>query len=493
MLHLLLNVEANDRANKANPDTSTMKELLHYFIDGNRLPRIHPLLYYYAGRAFTEDQSFGKALIYYKNALRIIPHEGDLYLERRIHSQLGGIYRTNRLFLHALREFKIYSMLSERIARLEPTDLNKKDYLWSKIALAANYRSLHILDTALMMYESIKPEVYASGDSALIYTFNVDLANNYLMENRPEMAIEILHNADLAVDDNNKNFILLSLAKLSEIDQTIYFNEKDLQDLLSSPSPLADKYLAAKALAEAAYKRNDPINMLKYVRLAQTYYFRYQKSTNDAALGQMEKIIDEQELENENMHLAADNKSSHFFILWGGMITVVVICILCFFYVKSRWKRIKLEDEHNRIREDDHQKIIALEQTVTELKNKVVPDEKLQQLRKIEEELSMAKIKEEIEQKLISSQEKPSEELFVRLRLFLAKSNPSLIEALDQMNLKSREYNDALMIRIKMSQKLIAVYLGITPQGVANLHRRLFDAWGKESGCKDWKSFIMSL
>lgn len=49
-----LELQINDRSYKPHRSDSTIKRLLEYYIDGNRNPRLHPSLLYYAGRVYSD-------------------------------------------------------------------------------------------------------------------------------------------------------------------------------------------------------------------------------------------------------------------------------------------------------------------------------------------------------------------------------------------------------------------------------------------------------
>ena len=73
MLRRLLILEAKDKKFIPHKDDSEINALLDYFIGGNNLPRIHPLVYYYAGRVNSDLNNDAKALAYYRKALDELP------------------------------------------------------------------------------------------------------------------------------------------------------------------------------------------------------------------------------------------------------------------------------------------------------------------------------------------------------------------------------------------------------------------------------------
>ena len=63
--------------------------------------------------------------------------------------------------------------------------------------------------------------------------------------------------------------------------------------------------------------------------------------------------------------------------------------------------------------------------------------------------------------------------------------NPAFISKLRQMNLKERDFRDAMLIALKVPLKICADMLTISPQGMANSRKRLFEKLANGCGCKN--------
>lgn len=456
MLHRLLLIEVKDVSYISSPDTTEIKEILEYFIGQDRLRRIHPLALYYAGRAFSDERAFAKALTYFKKSLRKIPREGDLYLERRIHSQISGIYQLNGISRHLLREVKIYSALSDSIASLEPTNLNIHDKLSARITLGEAYRIIGITDTALNIYTSLEPQVKAFNDSLLTSAFYVSWARLYLKLNMLSKADSLVKQFNIKYDRASKSFIVIALAEIENSQSSPNVNEEELKEFLKSEDPI-DRYNAARYLAEMADRKNNGHDLLIYSRMAHRLHDQLQKDTDDAALVEMEKIIDEAETENENSQLRVQRQHDQMTIMWLGLAIAFVILGAVVFFFRARMRRIKLSVEFERVKESNRNRILLLESEIRSLRDNALPEERIRRIEDIEDNLNLARISEEMATRIMSSDNKPDEELFARLRVALALTNPSLIAALDGMGLKAREYQDAMLMKISIPQKYAAI------------------------------------
>ncbi|MDE6578413.1 MAG: hypothetical protein K2K58_09630, partial [Muribaculaceae bacterium] len=283
MLRRLLILAAKDRKYEGQPDSVEIKALLNYFICNDRLRRIHPLVYYYAGRTYSDLSIHAKALGYYKKSLRSIDDKGDLLLERRIHAQIAVLYTQNSINRHALKESKIYAALSDSIARLDPSYDNSFDKVTAYLFLGYAYRRTQMNDSALLIYDLIAPEVKALKDSVKMTEYNIGLANLYIADNQPEKADSVIKNNNLSVDKASKSYVYISAAEVERHLPSPNFNETQKLALLHSQPP-EDRYYAARTPADIAAMKNDGNNLIKYSRLAHKLSYRLQKATNDASL-----------------------------------------------------------------------------------------------------------------------------------------------------------------------------------------------------------------
>lgn len=510
MLRRLLILEANDRNEISQKDDKEITALLDYFIKGDRLQRIHPLVYYYAGRVYSDQNEYAKALGYYKKALRSMDKKRDIMLERRIHSQISYIFDTNGIYRHALRELKIYSALSDSIAFLDSTKLNIEDKIVAKLSLAECYASLRMYDSSLYIYRDLEPSINTLSDSALRFNYYLSLARLYVRSNQESKIDSVLSSKKVFFNKASKSYVAIILAEIEKSKATPNINKKEMVELLKSDI-LYDRYFAARTLAEIADKENDGKNLLRYARLAHSLSCKLQKATNDASLVEMEKIIDESEMENENIQLHNQDHRNRLILGWvitGGIALLLLIGI---FYYRSRIKRIELASELEKLETSHCMKImqltteledlksssrtnmLSMETQIRNLKEELETGEKARRLELIEGELSLAKLTEKVTTKLMSTETQPTDEDFIHLKMAFSRVQPNFIRHLEELNLDFRDFKDALLIKIKIPQKVCADCFGITPQGVANQRRRLFKALVKDSGFKNWKEYILSL
>ncbi|MDE6009315.1 MAG: hypothetical protein K2G90_08925 [Muribaculaceae bacterium] len=472
MLRRLLILEANDLKYDVPEDDEEIKALLHYFIDNNRLKRIHPLVYYYAGRTYFDLNEPSKAIGYFKKALNSIPDEGDIFLECRIHSQIADLYQKNRLYSHALRETKLYEHLSDSIAHLYNSPVNRKYHIMSVLGLGSAFRNCGKLDSALMTYKSVEPAVLNSDDTVLRSIYYIDIATYYLFSHQPQKADSLIKRHSLKFDKSSKTFTIISQAEIEKYKKNPLLNKAQLKEVLDSGT-LSEKYYAATKLAEIAEKNNDGKQLLTYSIKANDLSKQLHKIRIDESVVEMEKLVDQTELENNILLLKSKNQHIKIVILVISLCALLVTLIGWILYAKSRIRNTQLSLEIERMKNENHQAALIKDTA----KN----------------QFAIAKLAEEITQLIISTDKEPNEQHFTALKELLFHSYPNLITTLDQLDLKAMEYKDAMLIKINVPQKICAIYFNLTPQGVANFRKRLYERFCENCGFKSWREYIKSL
>lgn len=119
--------------------------------------------------------------------------------------------------------------------------------------------------------------------------------------------------------------------------------------------------------------------------------------------------------------------------------------------------------------------------------------EKESKLNSLIKEIDIIKISSFFIESSASSNPKISHKEFSELETALLHLYPDFIQRLRALNLSTRDYHDALLIRINITLKGCANILGISPQGLANSRKRNFNKIATTSEGKDWANLIRSL
>lgn len=82
---------------------------------------------------------------------------------------------------------------------------------------------------------------------------------------------------------------------------------------------------------------------------------------------------------------------------------------------------------------------------------------------------------------------------FGRLETALYEQYPKFIPLLKYLHLPQRDFNDAMLIKINLPQKICAAILGISVTGLASARKRLLEKHGLSGTFKSWTDYIQSL
>ncbi|MDE6577678.1 MAG: hypothetical protein K2K58_05860 [Muribaculaceae bacterium] len=482
----LLLLEFADKTYHSPKDDKEIKEIMNYFIDGNRAPQLHPEIYYYAGRTYAELNKDALALSYFDKALHALKNKDNLELSGRIHAQIGGLFQIHNLHAHAINHFKEYRNISEQ--RKDTADI-----IGSNLNVAFSYCLLNHSDSAKYIYDTLKPIVESRNDSILYTTYYTQLAQYYYyISHDVTKADSILRHLNLKFDDNSKLAVLSIKSDFNfeqtenEVDEGVY------QEILKESDP-ALRFSAAKYLALIAKKRRDADNLLYYSMMLYDEGEKIQQRYNRQSLVEIAKIIDETRLKNENLKLELKQRENEVYILFLAALVLVLAIIFSVISVRNRINRIKLTQEIDRLKIDKKMTVISLERDIMGLKDKIEEYKRTNELAKLEKELSLAREVEKMINVMAEAGKRPTDEDFVKLKNALQISHPNFISNLDKMDLKWKDYQDAMLIKIGVPQKLCAIYFDVSTQAISNSRKRLFQRYGTESDCSNWQDFIQSL
>lgn len=482
MLLRFLKLEVADKLYETHADDSEIRLLLDYFIDGNHLQRVHPLVYYYAGRVYSDLHQDAKALGYFKKALKTVKASGNLRLESLIHAQMCYLYFDHRLYDHSSRHIRESIKISLQLN-------DTLNIIHDALTLADQYINRHETDSAIHIYHHLEPFVAASHDSITNTEFYTQLAAYYYYYGDPAKADSIINNVPIVYNDQTRTSVLCIIDKIRQGYENQQPDEQLYLSLLNDSDP-GIRFRAAKYLAKVCGKRHDWERMTDYMDQAMANLKAAQNKFNTNSIVEMEKIIDEADLENENLRLSVENHHRFLLILICLALIVIAAGTSVILFIRGRLRKTAYALEIEKVNAENRRVMVQLEDEIGRLKS---DGQAAAEAERLQWSLRLARMQEKITTMLIDGKDDPSEEDFVELRNAFSRVKPEFIEALDKMGLRQKEYQDSLLIKINVPQKVCASFFGVTPQAVANSRRRLWKKFAAGTAAKNWKEYVDSL
>ena len=482
MLLRLLKLEVADKLYETHRDDSEIKTLLDYFIEGDHLQRVHPLVYYYSGRVYYDLHEDAKALGYYKKALKTVKISGNPRLESLIHTQMCYLYFDHRLYDHSSRHIRESIKISLQLN-------DTLNIIQDALTLADQYISRNETDSAIHIYHHLEPFVAASHDSITNTQFYTQLAAYYYYYDDPKKADSIIKNVPIVYNDQTRTSVLCVIDKIRQGYEKKDPDEHLYLSLIKDADP-GIRFRAAKNLAKVSAERHDWEKMIEYLDLAMTNLKAVQNKFNTNSIVEMEKIIDEADLENENLRLSVVNHHRFLIIILCIVLIMIAAATSVILFIRGRLRKTAYALEIEKMNAENRRVMVELEEEIGRLRT---DDRAAAEAERLQWNLQLARLQERLTTMLIEGDEPPTEEDFVELRNAFSRVKPEFIDALDGMGLRQKDYQDALLIRINVPQKVCASFFGVTPQAVANSRRRLWKKFASDSQTKNWKEYIDSL
>lgn len=491
MYAALMEVKAKDKAYYTAVSDSAIVSLLKYYITGNRHKELHPTVLYYAGRTYSDLLKPDSALKYYKAALRSLPEDTDPDLHASIHAQMGGLYLDNNLYRHSLEHLK----QELRYCRMLPDSAFAFHAL---LSIAYNYRMQNLEDSALTIYRALKPKAVVLGDSIAESEYYIQYASFLMDAGKIAEADSILKKQKKIVWGNgNKQSVLIILNQLDLLKDGKGIEEYRLKEILYGPY-IYGRRTAARELSRYYNEIGDSKSALeyaeRYVAISDSIF--YNQAT--VPLAEIEKFLSESELENENLYLKNSIQERNNIIYAILAISAIVFLICIIIVLKLKYDRAKKDLELQKLREETAR---ALSENNLEIEYRKEENRQLEvQLHSSEEsrrQLTVGiSLKEAVDSLLRDADLSDATEIGSHLNMIgkcLSDANPSFIANLDALNLSRRDYNDAMLIKLRFPQKLCARLLHISPTGLANARSRLLKRHCGDAEFKSWKDYILSL
>ena len=482
MLRRLLILEAKDKKFIPHKDDSEINALLDYFIGGNNLPRIHPLVYYYAGRVNSDLNNDAKALAYYRKALDELPKCNIPSLESRIRAQRAYLYRNHKLFQHSIRELKVFL----KIARQNKDTV---DIINGNLDIAHVYGWKNQKDSAKYIYDSIENLVKEYGDSVIITNFYYQLGGLYYYSGEYAKADSVINAHPIKTTEITAEYINFIKNK---INQQLHkpVSAEHYAVLLKNHHP-GYRYSGNFGLAKIAMDNDNPEEALKYIAGAYDSMQQMQRMYSENSLAEMEKIIDESELESKNLRLENENREKRLYIIICSVIVVAISLAVVLVRRRAYLAKIRNDLKVESIKNEDNRRARDLKKKIKESEARAA--ELKRQIDEFEAAIALENIIDEITDLISSPPAHPTEDHIRRLKKAFARTYPDFIAALDALNLSEALYTDALLTRIHIPTKCCADILGFSPQSVYSARNRFLKRIANGEKPKNWSEFIQSL
>ncbi len=484
----LLRVKALDKSDKIPTNDSAITRLLHYYIDGGNDKDRHALALYYAGRTYTELKDAPKALLYFYKALDACQEDEDPYLCSYIHSQMAGLFDKRRLYKMALRhhtkELELEELLKDSI-----------NMVYTQTHRVFSFRGLGERDSAEYIFRNLSDFVPKLNDRSMDYYLRSQIAN-FLMD------VGRYAEADSLLRSMPEAYNRYSMPAIKSVLNAIDMEKGDYDDVKSSSLNLIKngdiftRRRAAENLAEIYLSENNLEEGLKYARMYKAMSDTITHNDGADYIAEMEAIYDYSETERENLQLKLENETKNAWLWFVCALAFLAAGAGIFFYFRHRLRETSMKLERNKkeyydyLRNKDRE-IFELKEKMATVKSELSVHK--EEKREIENRFRLAEVSSAIIEKASKDGGNVTNEDFLSLEKAMTLENPSFISRIRQMNLKERDFRDAILIALKVPLKICAEMLTITPQGMANSRKRNFEKHACGSGCENWQAYISRL
>lgn len=518
----LLRAEAADKSDRTDTTTATISALLDYYINGDREKELHPRVNYILGRIHVERGQNPKALEYFRKALRSADDEKtDPRLMMCITGQMTQIFSNNKLSRHGVKYSKEMIRYAEIIG--DPLLIAR-----SNLHLAVEYRGLNFYDSARFIYEKVAPLFAEIGDPVQTTIFATQLASFYKELGEYAKADSIIRGTELATDPRSRSSVANIIIDLEEKIGKSRDMEQRYLDLLSKSDNIYARKTAARNLARISFDRGDGKQGFEY---AERFYLTADSiSEMEAAstVAELDELYSQSELAENNLELErgiSNLKQNRLFLIIIILCLALALTIILIFWKNNRLKQFnKIDDlkktlenrkeelnnlleEHskrvNEIESKDKElsqknKELSLKNQEIESKNKEIVlknqeiEEKEKILRKITSEVNEMEFKNNFVHKNFRG---ASESELGKLDLFIKKMDPLFYdwmkELQEKMGLSERDFNDTLLIRLRLPLKTCASILNCSEDALSVQRKRMMTKVADKRPGEKWTDYIL--
>ena len=526
----LLRAESADKSDKTDTTTATISALEGYYLKGNRDKDLHPRVNYILGRIHIEKGEGPKALEYFRRSLRRADKNTDPRLKVAIYGQLTSVCSRSKLHHHAAEYAK---GMVDNAEKLNDSLMIAR----SELMLACEYRALNHNDSAQLIYERLAPFFSEMADSVQRTIYATQLAAFYKDNGDYEKADSVIKKTGIAVDGSSRssvesiiNDIDLHLGRTDDL-------ERRSLDLLAHSDDIYARKTAARNLARIYLDRGDGRRALEYTDRFYLLADSISGMEGAAMVAELSEFYSQSELAERNLemesHLASLAKERW---VYGCVVMVILVAwgaffIWCSLKNKMEYERkenafltekLKLSskiidinnnlviteadlakaqkeiEESNCILKKNNDDMDVLRQRVKDAEERIPiltaeRDQKMRLLNAINAGLDEMEFRKKFSSEI---KDGGSEKQMLKLSQFIKELDPEFYKNVAGLGLTSRDFNDALMIRLNLERNTIAGFFRISGPGVTNRRKRLFEKFKEDGhdmkGATDWQEFIMS-
>ncbi len=517
----LLCIKARDKAYLYHTSDSAISEVLRYYKD-------HPsdtncmTAYYYGGRVYGDLGDAPQAIDYYRQALDCIGDDSTrskVRLKSLIYGQESFLYMLQGLYEYELETAK-------RQLECDILSNNVHSAVYSYAAVGNSYLDLHKYDSALVFYEESKKCAIQTKDVMYISYIDAHLALLYVDINEAAKALDYMTiplRHHLNKDESSINSKMCRIyMKLDMYDSAKVYCHKVIDSGEIYAKMSAWKYLT-KIESRQGHVDSAIICMDNYALCADSV----EKLTQSEAVVKMNSIYNYKHKEKEITQLQSSKKYSHAVITILSLLIILILVFVvatCLLFRHRNTQAKRRETLLNEIYTDNYRKsqeyIDECEKKLAE-QNRQIAQLKIdssKEMHELEREnehvgnlLSKAKseykLKYDTEEMMLKSNicaeiSKKIKEgktfnanqwkrLYIEFDCFM----PDVIRRLYTLtSISENELKISLLIRLHFSAKNIAIAVGLSPNSVSSVRKRLYEKVFKRKGTpKDWDDFINKL
>lgn len=529
-LWVLLRAESADKSYQTDTTSKMIEALSEYYFEGNHEPELHPRVNYILGRIHIERGEKPKALEFFRRTLRSSDDKTDTRLMVAVYGQLVTICSQRKLFSHALSYSK---KMAEHVRKLNDPLLEAR----SALMLAYQYQGLNYMDSARRIYEKYGPVFSENLDSAQRSIYVTQLAACYKECGDYERADSVIKSDGIAVDESSWSSVE---SIINDID--LHFGrtegvERRSLDLLANSDDIYARKTAARNLARIYLDKGDGQRAFKYAEIYSLIADSISEMEAAAIVAELDEFYSQSELAERNLEMERSIASltrGQYIGIAGGVI-LLVGCLLFFRHRAIRRKRDYKEKEDALVKERDRY-LAELNEINDELlktkddldransdvkernklleKNNKEVDKLRKRVRVAESRIKDLAMEKEKKTRMLNainaglnerefirkfySENKAgaTEKAFLELSQFVETLDSVFYKSVSELGLSTRDFFDAMMIRLNLGRNKTARIFKITGGGVTNRRKRLYEKFSGEGcdmrGGRDWQEFIMS-
>ena len=517
----LLEIRTNDKAYIAHTSDSAILSVINYF-ENHDFNNLLPVAYYYGGRVYSDLGDAPQALKYFQKAIDC-PNINSRTMTV-VYSQMAGIYNEQKVYDLAIPAYK-------KAIELNYKNNNQINALYNMHNLSGIYSKQGLKDSALILYNHVIKQAEDLGNTKLIHSTKLNIAELYLFKHDYKQALKISSSLKgvLPKEDSTKiaNTFAHLYYRLNNTDSIFFYcnkliKSKNLNAQLNGYNILANLYIDQNNITKAT----------PFIIESQILSDSIQKLQTPQEIRQLSSIYNYQIREQENNKLkqeAHENEIKIIFLI-GSIVIIIVIALFTIHIVRKRKRiiRLKLQNVELLLKQSNY----LSETTIVQNKEKIAQLES--QINSINcENLSLIQELENQKKLLVLNNEKAIiykkqkeiaiftfnndtfvKEIHNRLKNYPEGKNiltekewdnlvdkiihlfPEFIDTLHDLpfKLSSYEFQVSILIKTQFTPKKISRLTNHTDASVSMTRARLYKKLTNNNGrASDWDKFIHSI